>query len=412
MRLLSIPLVLATGALLAPHGDGAAMTAAASPSSRPASVHADTPVAEIPFVLSGDYVLLQASVNGHVGWLVLDTGSSVSTLDAEWADSAAHVRVVTTEGQVQGSATVRASTGEVDSLRIGTVEMGRTRVALIPLGPVTRARGTPMHGTIGHDFLSRYVVEIDYRAQRLRLYRPAGYAYRGTGVAVPVTLQHGIPVVQATITPAGRAPVAARLVLDLGSANLAVRLFAPFVATHGLASLPGIDAPIGTGVGGTLVGRIARLDSVSLGTLRVPAPTVGLALRPEGFFGTTLVDGTLGSPVFRRTTLIVDYARSRVIFEPAPGFDAAFEVDMSGMSLAGAPSEAVAVTYVVSGSPAAQAGVAPGDVLVSVDGAAATPRTLDAVRAALRSAPGATRRLVLRRGGETREATLTLRRLV
>ncbi|HEU4561062.1 MAG TPA: PDZ domain-containing protein [Longimicrobium sp.] len=411
MRPSLISLPLAAGALLVPHmSRGSADASALSPTRL--SLRADTPIAEIPFVLHGDYVLLQASVNGKLGSFVLDTGSSVSTLDAEWADTAAHVRVVATGQQVQGAASVRSSTGETDSLRIGTVEMGRTQMALIPLGPVSRARGMRLDGTIGFDFLSRYVVEIDYRAQRLRLYRPAGWTYRGAGMAVPISLQMRIPVVEATIAPAGRAPLTARLALDLGSGNLAVRLVAPFVETHGLAQLPGIDAPIGTGVGGTIVGRLARLDSMSLGTLRVAAPTVGLALRREGFFGATWVDGTLGSSIFRRTTLILDYPRSRVIFEPGPGFDAPFEVDMSGMSLAGAPGEPVAVTYVVAGSPAAQAGIAPGDVLVSVDGTAATPETIDAIRAALRSGPGATRRLVLRRGTQTREATITLRRLI
>lgn len=371
----------------------------------------DSLIAEIPFVLSGDHVMLQAMVNGHAGWLALDTGSSSSALDAEWADTAARVRVVGTGGQVNGSASVRASTGLADSIRIGGLELGPTRVALIPFGPVERARGTHLRGTIGYDFLSRYVVEIDYAAQRLRVYDPDRWSYHGTGVVVPVTLPFRVPIVQTTIKPAGGEPITARLVLDLGSANLAVRLTSPFVAAHGLARMAGIDAPIGTGVGGTLVGRVARLESASLGTLRVAAPTVGLALQPQGFFGTTTVDGTLGAPIFRRTRMFVDYTHTRVIFEAGPGFDAPFEVDMSGMAMMGGPGEPVTVTYVVAGSPAAQAGIAAGDVLMAVDGAEARPERFEALRASFRT-PGATRRLTVRRGAETREVTITLRRLV
>ncbi|HET7230764.1 MAG TPA: aspartyl protease family protein [Longimicrobium sp.] len=369
-------------------------------------------VAEIPFVLRGDHVMLRAGVNGHEGWLALDTGSSMSSLDADWADTAAHVRVVSTGAQVQGSQSVRSSIGQADSVRVGNVELGATNMVLIPLGAVHRARGAYMHGTIGYDFLARYVVEIDYAAQRLRLYDPARWSYSGRGVEVPVNTQYRIPVVQATLTPAGGPPVTARMVLDLGSANFAVRLVAPFAAAHNLAALPGIDAPIGTGVGGTMVGRVARLESASLGALRVNAPTAGIALRPEGFFGSTMVDGTIGAPVFRRTRMFIDYPHSRVIFETGPGFDAPFENDMSGMSVMGAPGEPVTVTYVVAGSPAAQAGIETGDVLVAVDGAPARPEEFDALRATFRSAPGATRRLTLRRGAETREVTITLRRLV
>src|SRR5689334_22402397 len=90
----------------------AAMLLAASPAALPrtgatllppSSGAADSLVAEIPFVLTGDHVMLRASVNGHEGWLALDTGSSMSSLDAEWADTAAHVRVESTGAQVQGS---------------------------------------------------------------------------------------------------------------------------------------------------------------------------------------------------------------------------------------------------------------------------------------------------------------------
>jgi aspartyl protease/PDZ domain-containing protein len=380
--------------------------------SQPARAAAVAPVAEIPFVLQGDHVMLDASVNGASGRLILDTGSSVSSLDAAWAPSTARVRVLPGSAQAQGSGNVSITLGQADSIAVGAVRMRDVTVALVPLEPVSRAHGVPVRGTLGYDFISRYVVEIDYAARRLRLYDPAGWEYAGRGIEVPVSLPFRIPLVQATVTAPGGAPIPARLLLDLGSGALAVRLMAPFVAAHGLlASAGGHEAPIGTGVGGTVVGRVARLQAVDVGGLHVAAPTAGLAERPEGFFGTTMADGTVGAPVFRRTKMILDYARSRVIFEPGGGFEEPYDTDMSGMMLAAAPGEPVTVQYVAESGPAAAAGIAVGDTLVAVDGRPARAESLDDIRTAFGEA-GTRHRLTVRRSNSTREVVLSLRRMI
>ncbi|HEX6746338.1 MAG TPA: aspartyl protease family protein [Longimicrobium sp.] len=370
-----------------------------------------SPVAEIPFELLGDHIVLEATVNGVAGRLILDTGSSVSSLDAEWAQSAAGV-AARGAGRAQGSADVQISIGQAASIRVGPLEMRDVNVALVPLGPVSRAHGSYVRGTLGFDFIRKYVMEIDYPARRLRLYEPVGYEYGGHGVQVPVTLDLRIPMVRATVTPSGAAPISARLLLDLGSGGLAVRLSAPFVAEHDLLAVTGgITAPIGTGVGGTMVGRIARLGALDVGGLHVSQPTVGLAERREGFFGSTMSDGTVGAPVFRRTKMILDYARSRVIFEAAPGFDAPYEVEMSGMRLGATPGQPVTVDYVIAASPAERAGVAAGDTLLAVDGRPARSGDLERIREMFR-VDGKQVRLSLRRGTAPREVTLTTRRML
>lgn len=62
-------------------------------------------------------------------------------------------------------------------------------------------------------------------------------------------------------------------------------------------------------------------------------------------------------------------------------------------------------------TPAAEAGIREGDIVVQVDGRDARELSLDELRA-LFVQDGSTRTLLLRRGDETRTATLRLRRLV
>ena len=65
--------------------------------------------------------------------------------------------------------------------------------------------------------------------------------------------------------------------------------------------------------------------------------------------------------------------------------------------------------HVVEGGPAAVAGVAPGDVIVAIDGKPWTGSTLAALRSALSGTPGRKVRLRMQAGGER---TITLKDLV
>jgi carboxyl-terminal processing protease len=89
---------------------------------------------------------------------------------------------------------------------------------------------------------------------------------------------------------------------------------------------------------------------------------------------------------------------------PAAGIGAELDVDPQ--------THAVRVADVFPGSPAESAGLAPGDVITSIDGAPPPATTPTAVAAALRGAPGTTVRLGITRDGATREPLAIVRRVV
>ena len=366
----------------------------------------------LPFELAANHVLVRARVNGVEGWLIVDTGSSLTSLDTEWAKTVG-ARPAAQQAQVLGAGSVATTLATVDSLQLPGVDMRDLTAVLVPLDAVSRVHGRAIRGTLGYDFLSRYAVEIDYARRVLRLHDPATFEYAGAGIAVPVSLQFRVPIVQATLTPAGRAPIAARLLLDLGTSLFVALLNTPFVDEHALAqgTAPAVDAPLGTGVGGRVLGRVTRLRELRLGGLAVREPTVGLGRERVGFVGSTFVDGTIGAPLFERTTMILDYARGRVIFEPGPRFAAPYEYDMSGLQLAAGEGGAALVTFVVAGGPAQDAGVQVGDEIVAVNGRPTGELSLEDIRGALRSA-GARPELTIRHDGRERRVRLTLRRLV
>ena len=98
--------------------------------------------------------------------------------------------------------------------------------------------------------------------------------------------------------------------------------------------------------------------------------------------------------------------------EPNGDFAQPFEHDHSGLFLVaeGDDFDTLRVHDVVSGSPAAEAGITPGDVLATIDGRPA--HDLERTKALLRVEPGTTSRLGILRDGSPTDTTLTLRRLV
>src|SRR5207249_3555560 len=183
---------------------------------------------------------------------------------------------------------------------------------------VSEASGRPAQGFLGHDFLEQFTLEIDHREQRVRLYDPARYRYAGSGTVVPFASEGDHPLLRGYITVAGGRPIPARLLLDTGASGLCLILTLPFVEQHGLArDRRAIEAPIGTGLTGPLHGRIVRLQGLRIPGVTVAFPTTGLGGERKGFLARTDLDGILGNPLFEDSRLIVDYARHRVIIEPA-----------------------------------------------------------------------------------------------
>src|SRR3712207_6826316 len=63
-----------------------------APALRPDRDPAGTPARQpapivLPFELAANHVLVRGRVNGVEGWLIVDPGSSLTSLDTEWAKS-------------------------------------------------------------------------------------------------------------------------------------------------------------------------------------------------------------------------------------------------------------------------------------------------------------------------------------
>ena len=371
------------------------------------------PAHVIPFTLRHRHILLDASLNERPATLILDSGSSVTTLDRGWSATLG-LEERPLPGGASGVGNVDAALATVERLGIGSLTMPRETVALMPLGNVSDAHGVRIDGTVGFSLFERFVVEVDGAAREIRLYEPAAFAYEGTGTVLSVDLDMRVPVVRATLRAHDGSAEQVRLVLDLGTGGFDALLTAPFGDAHRRWwEARGFERPLGSGAGGTTVGRVCTLESLELGSIEVRTPVVAVAREHAGFLGATWADGTIGAPVLGQGTIVFDYSRRRVIVEGASSARRGASFDASGLDLvsSGAGFERVVVRHVVADSPAADCGVRAGDEITALDGCAVRGADLDRVRGSLALA-GETRHVAWRRGGSDFECELRLRALL
>lgn len=370
------------------------------------------PVVAFPFDEDEGHILVRGEIEGSGPlWLILDTGASGSLIDAAQARSLGL--------KLEDAFPVTGAAGVVDafavsgaSIRLPGVELRNQELTALPLDFLASGKGRPVAALLGADVFRRFVVEIDYAAERLRLHDPARYVPQG-GEVLPLTLIDDQPYVKAQLVLPGGRTVDGDFAVDTGS-GFTLMLAAPFAAegkvVESMARTIGAKAQ---GVGGEILLSIGRLEGVRLGRFLIPAP---VAVLPQSFGGQVAGHGKaghIGAGLLRRFRVTFDYPHGRMILEPNAAFGAPDEYDMSGVSLKaeGTAFDHIRVARVMDLSPAAEAGLKREDLIVSVDGRPAGTMGLAALRGLFRT-PGREVRLGIERRGEAMSMLLVTRRLI
>ena len=273
--------------------------------------------------------------------------------------------------------------------------------------------GRPYEGTLGGDFFSSVVIEIDYARKTVRLYDPADYRYSGHGQSVPLRFSGGIPVVPAKFNLTGGKAAEADFVVNT-ALDASVSISDRYVKAHGLhaphtKTVSSAEHPP-DGSGDTVLGRMKQFE---IGGFAVDAPIADFSARNAQADDDARIAGEIGGGILRRFTVIFDYPHQRIIFDANSNLREDDRGDMSGIFvIAGGPGlKRFEVAGVWPGGPGADAGVHAGDVIAGIDDEAAADLSLAEVRALFRE-PGRQHKLLLERNGQTVTATIRLRRLL
>lgn len=398
--------------MLAPlHGDSSE-AGTARPSSRAAGPRADV---TIPFELVNKTIFIRVMVNATPLWFVFDTGDKYAVIDLA---TARRLRLELGDSVAVGG-------GGKDLVMGSFLKNSRFRVAglegfsqplfiAVPLDALAKGSGHEFAGVLGFDFISQFVVEIDYPSRTITLHDKAAYRYGGHGDVLPITFNAaGHPQVAAQVIDDGRAPIDGTFVIDIGS-GAALILNTPFVAREKLldSGRPTVRWLEGQGFGGGIDGSVGRITGLKLGKALIDNPVTVFSRAASGPFASTDAQGNIGAAILEKFRIFLDYAHERIVLEPNASFPERLEYNRSGLSLVsfGPDYREFKIDAVADSSPASEAGAQAGDILIAIDGQPVTRYTLSQLRLMFKDAPR--RVLSVQRSGARRELTLELRSLI
>lgn len=272
--------------------------------------------------------------------------------------------------------------------------------------------GIDVHGILGYELFSRFIVELNYSKKVMTLSLPEKFKKRRRFDEIPMLVEDTKPFILTPLTVSDNNALTAKLLIDTG-------------ASHGLLLDPSSDericvpennisSIIGRGIGGDIKGRIGRIEQLKLGHFELDDVLVNFP-DPNSYNDTlkaalTFRHGTIGGEVLSRFTAIFNYPQGLMYLKKNNDFKKRFYFNLSGIGLEakGASLNSFEVIEVRKNSPADKSGVKIGDELVMVKGIACKELLLNEVNAMLNSKPGKKIRISILRKNVKYDLTLTL----
>jgi membrane-associated protease RseP (regulator of RpoE activity) len=265
-------------------------------------------------------------------------------------------------------------------------------------------------GTIGYEIAKRTVVVVDYARNRITFMKPAVFRPPPQAVALPFRFAGNLVLIEATVDGDR-----GEFIVDTGSAG-SLLLLHPFAEQHRLVEKHhAVHEAEARGVGGSAPILLFRPDQFSIGSLHPPTPTGGIFLSQSGVGAMEHIAGNIGNGILKRFTMTLDYAHHLLYLEPNAHFPEpdVYFVGWSGLKVSkNVTSDHPEVVEVETGSPAAQAGVRAGDVIIAINGSSLETLDAEQINDALSAPPGTVLRLTIRRRNDTREVSLTTKPLI
>ncbi len=264
--------------------------------------------------------------------------------------------------------------------------------------------GTDVHGILGYELFSRFIIQIDYEKKMLTLMLPEKFRKSRKFQSLPITIQDTKPYIFAPVTFQNGLTLNAKLLMDSG-------------ASHGLmlepTSDPTIQVPansvsslIGRGLGGEIVGKVGRIRSISLGTFKLDNAIANFP-DPNSYtdsikIGNVYRNGAIGGEILSRFVVIFNFPEEKVYLRKNTSFKKNFYYNLSGLTLKakGSQLNIFEVMEVREKSPSQAGGILPGDIITSLNGLSVRDLDLNTINGLLNSKPGRKIKLEISRKGE------------
>lgn len=251
--------------------------------------------------------------------------------------------------------------------------------------------GTDVHGILGYELFSRFIVQVDYQRKIVTLFAPDAFKKKKNFETLPITIEDTKPYLIVPITLENGQTIEAKLLMDSGASHSL--LLDPLSDSRIEVPEGAVSSPIGRGLGGEILGKAGRIKRLQFGKYSIPKVVTNFP-DPNSYSDTSAVkvfrNGTLGGELLSRFTIIYNFPKQEIYFKKNSDFKKNFYYNLSGLNVKakGAKLNVFEITGVRQDSPSDKAGLKEGDIISEINGLNANLLDLGSVLSILNRKPG------------------------
>ncbi|MGN6248843.1 MAG: aspartyl protease family protein [Ginsengibacter sp.] len=228
---------------------------------------------------------------------------------------------------------------------------------------LTSVYGIKIDGIIGHSFLSRYLVKVDFDSLRISVFTPGFINYPPHGFLLRPAFQ-GLPIVPLTIRDSRK--LNANYFFDTG-AGLCLLLSTHYNEDSSVLMKKRKPVEIEVqGMGGKKRMRLTVIKELQVGTYKFRKVPTYLFDDEYNVLAYPQRAGLIGNDILRHFNLIINYPQKEIYLLPNSHFRDPFDYSYTGLTMYSLDGS-IFVDDIVKGSPADKAGLKNGDVIMGVD---------------------------------------------
>jgi hypothetical protein len=275
--------------------------------------------------------------------------------------------------------------------------------------------GLEINGLMGYDIFESFIVEIDYIKQKITFYNPDKFKNKkkySKWVSLPIEIYNMKPYIKLPVTFENDSTIEAKLLIDNGSSD-ALWLF-PGTDKNIVYPKKGKEYFLGQGLNGNIYGKQTKINNIKIGKYNLKNVTTSfpdsLSVRYSLLNDIQGRNGSIGSEIFRRFYVLIDYPNRKISFKQNSNFSEEFNFNLTGIEIItpyiGLPI--YQISQVRKDSPADIAGVKIGDQIVAINNITTLSYTFNDIILLFRSKEGRKVKLKLNRNGDIIIATFRL----